>query len=385
MKSPFVVIIKASPWRYAHLSKNHPEYLAISNLIEQHADFNFILIGTSAAPLTGYRLKDNVVAWDIPISGITGQITYTLEVFRLLLKYRPRLSIVLGIGAVIPVLAFSFLSSKSKCVPIFPGDFSYHGKRLIGKVFNYLYFGLVSFFLRTSRSMPLLFALSKFEKEGIEKLAPNLSGQIELISYPIASVFNIERKQNTRSVKPTILTVAGIEERKGIDVLIKAVSLIAASERPYLIVKGSIREPDYMRYISQLVRDLDLKDNVTFVTDTIDYNQLASYYQSATLFVFPTRDDCLGIVLLEALYSNLPVVATNVGGIPEIIENGINGILVEPDDAHKLANAISTILKDDVKREKLSNNAKPVILSKYYANRITLQEALDRSIAKVLP
>jgi len=385
MGKPIVVIVKASPWRSSHLFKGHPEYSAIFNLIERHADLDFVLTGTSSAPISGFLMKDNVIAWDIPVTGITGHFNYHLQLFRIFLQYRPRLIIVLGLTAVLPALTFSFLSPKFKCTPVFIGEFDYHGRRTVGRLLNYGQFKLMSLILRVSRTkMPNIFALSKFVRDGIEKLAPNLKGKIALVSYPISPVFYSAKRELAGAFnEPNILTVAGIEPRKGLDVLVKAVSLIPRELRPRVIIKGQIRDPIYMQQLNRMVANMGLGDKVEFVTKTIDYDALVSYYQSATLFVFPTREDSLGVVLLEALHSGLPVVATSVGGIPDMIENGVNGILVKPNDPSALANAISLVLRDNALRTNLARNTVQVLHDRYY-NRATIEEALERSVEILL-
>jgi len=375
-----VVIVKASPWKSSHLYKNHPEYSAIFNLVGRHADLDFVLTGTSSAPLSGFLVKDNVTAWDIPVSGKIAHFNFHLQLFRIFLQYQPRLIIAGGLTTVLPALAFCLLSLRSKCIPLLVGEFGYYG-RTAGRLLYHVQFKLLALALRVSRTkIPNIFALSRFVRDGVENMAPNLKGKINLISYPISSAFHPQRKIcSDISDAPTILTVAGIDPRKGLDVLIKAVSLIPRELRPRVIIKGAIRDPIYMQQLNRMAANMNLKNKVDFVTETIDYDDLSSYYQSATLFVFPTREDCLGVVLLEALHSGLPVIATSVGGIPDMIENGINGILVKPDNPRELANAILLILKDNTLRIKLAKNAVQVLNNRYY-KRMTLEEALERSL-----
>jgi glycosyltransferase involved in cell wall biosynthesis len=228
--------------------------------------------------------------------------------------------------------------------------------------------------------MPKMFALSLWERKGIEKLAPNLKGKIALVSYPISSLFySVKRKLDEDIHNPTVLTVAGIEPRKGLDVLVKAVSLLPVEIRPRVIIKGGIRDHLFMNQLIKLVEKLNLASWIQFENSTVDYDALQKYYQDATLFVFPTRDDSLGVVVLEALHSRLPVVATSVGGIPDMIQNGVNGILIEPDNPQELASVISWLLKDKACRDALSRNAVST-LQKHYYNRITLENALEKSV-----
>jgi glycosyltransferase involved in cell wall biosynthesis len=367
------------------LFRNHPEYSAIFNVVKYYRKkIRFVLVGKTGNSSGTMILEDDVIACDIQTSGAASLLHYCLGLAKILFKYRPNLTIVLGLQ-IWPIAIFSFLFSRSKYVPIFIGEFNYYGNKKIGKLLTNLLIRINSASLRLSEGKILdAFALSRYVRDGIEKLAPNLCGKIRLVSYPIAPVFCAVGSVSMpiASVTPTILTVAGIERRKGLDTLIKAISLIP--RRLKVIIKGDVRDVSYLQILKRMVEDLSLKNSITFVTNLIDYDALVSYYKSATLFVLPSREDCLGVVLLEALHCNLPVVATSIGGIPDMIENGINGILVKPDDPYELAKAISLLLDDNATRQKISKNAKRTLFNRYYKGRITLEEALNQSTKQLL-
>jgi glycosyltransferase involved in cell wall biosynthesis len=385
MKKPTAVIIKSSPWKSAQLYRNHPEYMAIFNTVQRYGQrVDFILVGTSNNHTTASLAGNGAIAWDIERKGTLGHLKYDLELTMILLRYRPHLTIVLGNLQILPVAIFSLLSLRSKYVPIFIGEFTYYGRNTVGRIFHTLFFKALSVVLRLSKeNIAGMFTLSKFERDGITQLAPCLKGRIRLISYPISHLFCVPKKKTipADATPPIILTVAGLEPRKGLDTLIEAVSLIP--RKVQVIIKGARADAIYTQKLKGMVKDLRLEDTIRFVTEVIDYDALVSYYESATLFVFPTREDCLGVVLLEALCNSLPVIATCVGGIPDMIKNGENGLLVKPNDSPGLARAILLLLNDNAVREKLAGNAKKVLLNQYYKGRITLEEALDQSIANL--
>jgi glycosyltransferase involved in cell wall biosynthesis len=378
-----VFIIKSSPWKTAYKSKNHPEYSAILDLVHRYgSEMHFILLGTSSTRTSGARLKNGSITWDIKTTGGLSSFTYYFDLMKLLFKYRPHLVIVLGLLNILPVAIYSLLSPKSRYVPVFIGEFGYYGTSKVNQFLMSFGLKLLGRFLQLSKKKILnMFTLSRYTQRRIEKLAPDLSGKIKLISYPISPSLSLDQQSSVskHSEEPIILTVAGIEPRKGIDILLKAASLLQRKFR--IIIKGSIRDSSYMKKLTAMVKSLDIENRVTFITDIVDYNALIFYYRSATMFVFPTRDDCLGVVILEALHCGLPVIATSVGGIPDMIENGANGILVKADNPHELASAISLLLDDAALRRKLSVNARPVLISRYYHDRTTLQEALTQSIS----
>jgi glycosyltransferase involved in cell wall biosynthesis len=78
--------------------------------------------------------------------------------------------------------------------------------------------------------------------------------------------------------------------------------------------------------------------------------------QGCKVFVLPSRFETFGIVILEAMAFRKPVVATTAGGMPEIIENGKNGILVTPDDPDALAESVIKLLTDEALQLRLGEN-----------------------------
>ncbi len=145
------------------------------------------------------------------------------------------------------------------------------------------------------------------------------------------------------SGKEYILCVATHEYKKGIDVLIQALARLNSSKAGlelWLVGEGPLHGE-----LEQLVRDLDLKTRVKFLGSR-NRAEIWKLMHQCTLFVLPSRAEPFGIVLLEALACRKPVIATAVGGIPEIIEHGKNGILVEPENPEVLSTAIETVLQD---------------------------------------
>jgi glycosyltransferase involved in cell wall biosynthesis len=84
---------------------------------------------------------------------------------------------------------------------------------------------------------------------------------------------------------------------------------------------------------------------------------LARHFRASDLYVHPARAETQGLSLMEALATGLPAVASNVGGIPEVVRNGETGILVPPSDAHALAAAILELLNDPNRRHTMSHTA----------------------------
>jgi glycosyltransferase involved in cell wall biosynthesis len=113
----------------------------------------------------------------------------------------------------------------------------------------------------------------------------------------------------------------------------------------------------YFFHLQQQLFSLNINKNVTF-TDFIPYNRIINYYQNADVLVNPSFSEAFGRSLIEAMACEVPVVATRVGGMTEIVEDGKTGILVKPGDASALAEAILRLLSDEVLRRSMGKAAR---------------------------
>jgi len=94
---------------------------------------------------------------------------------------------------------------------------------------------------------------------------------------------------------------------------------------------------------------------------------LRQLFADADLFVFPTRGDCLPLAVMEALASALPVITSAVGALPEAVRQGETGLVVPPDDANALADALTAMIEDAALRERLSAQARETALERFDA------------------
>jgi len=117
-------------------------------------------------------------------------------------------------------------------------------------------------------------------------------------------------------------TIAELHHNKGLDLIITALSKITAPFHFFIIGEGHQREP-----LETLIKSYSLEDKVFLVGNVPDAKK---YLHAFDLFTLTSRTEALPYVLLEAGFAGLPILATRVGGIPEIIDNGVTGILVRP-------------------------------------------------------
>ena len=142
----------------------------------------------------------------------------------------------------------------------------------------------------------------------------------------------------------TILNVGKFEFKKGQDILIRAFAQFAEAHPDVdLVLVGA--DDDALESLQQLCLTLGVEHRVQFRVD-VPHSEVATCFAQATIFALPSRQEPFGIVLLEAGCIGLPVVASAVGGVPEILEDGMTARLVHPDRPDELSTALQAMLAD---------------------------------------
>jgi glycosyltransferase involved in cell wall biosynthesis len=185
---------------------------------------------------------------------------------------------------------------------------------------------------------------------------------------------------------PLILFVGRLVEKKGVRHLIEAMPVVRSvvgGARLQIVGDG----PERPR-LEALVATLDLAACVDFL-GAVPNSDLPAYYRRADLFVAPSvmsRDgdtEGLGVVLLEAASSGLPLIGSRIGGIPDIVENEKTGLLVEPGDADGIASAVTRLLSDGGLRHALASNARRAVLERFaWPGVVDRFDALFRSLRR---
>jgi len=154
---------------------------------------------------------------------------------------------------------------------------------------------------------------------------------------------------------PVICTISHMEEHKGLKYLLEAASLLLQSKNDvsFLLVGEGVLKKE----LKILCADLKIEKNVIFAGEQSDISEILSL---SDIFVLPSLREGLPLTILEAMACGKPVIATNVGGIPEIVKDGENGILVYPKDPETLYMAMNELLGDREKREKMGRIGKRV-------------------------
>jgi glycosyltransferase involved in cell wall biosynthesis len=141
-----------------------------------------------------------------------------------------------------------------------------------------------------------------------------------------------------------ITTTGNIRHVKGHDVFIKAAACIVPQfPNVRFSIAGGVLEPAYFSELQALIQNLKLGDHFYFAGSVTD---LYEHLSAADIFVLPSRSEGFSNAIVEAMAASLPVVATNVGGNAEAVENGVSGFVVPSDDPQALAEAIMKLLAD---------------------------------------
>jgi len=167
-------------------------------------------------------------------------------------------------------------------------------------------------------------------------------------------------------------TAARLTPQKGLDTLIRAVKRLIEHDDRFrfsCLIAGVGEDRD--RLIS-LCRSLGLEERVRLVGRVTD---IPAFLQALDIFILPSRWEGLGVVLLEAMANGCPIVATRVGGIPEVVEDGRTGRLVPPDDPRALAAAVLDLARDRSERIRLARAGRSAFERRFTASRMADETA----------
>ena len=158
-----------------------------------------------------------------------------------------------------------------------------------------------------------------------------------------------------------LLSVANVIPGKGHDLLLEALAPLTGLRWQCRCIGSLERDPEFVERLHRRALDGGLDGRVSF-SGVLPESELARSYASADVFVLPTRSESYGMVVSEALARGLPVVAADVGGVPEALGHGSGGtrpgLLVPPDDPGALREAIRSWLEDPRLRGRLRRAAR---------------------------
>jgi glycosyltransferase involved in cell wall biosynthesis len=212
----------------------------------------------------------------------------------------------------------------------------------------------------------------------------------DAISYKIASsdkcIFvsngiNINQDfENTLNLKKTLSlkddtiivgTVARLVKNKGLDIFIEtARELVNKNNNYFFIICGNGPEKEYL---SLLINKYNLINHIYFFDFFNEKNELYQVVKNFDVFLFPTLREGLGLVILESMLLEVPVVTTNLAPMNEIIQHKYNGLLSFPGDSKDFASCVQTIVNNTEFSDFIVKNGYKTVLNKYDLNRVNFK------------
>ena len=230
---------------------------------------------------------------------------------------------------------------------------------------------------RVYQGCDLVLALTETERDQIASLYAVPNERIRIIPpgvdtarfHPASSPKSALRQALGLPDRPTVFTLGRLDERKGFDLFFRAVGSLVHSTPagPSVVIRagdGSPQATAERTKLDTIIAELNLRSMITWLP-VLPETELPRYYQAADVFVLPSRYEPFGIVMLEAMASGIPVVATQEGGPSRVIEHGIDGLLVDPTDAAQFSHAMDDLLGSQDKRTAFGLRARQKVQDKY--------------------
>jgi N-acetyl-alpha-D-glucosaminyl L-malate synthase BshA len=252
-----------------------------------------------------------------------------------------------------------FIGALMQCFFHIPHVATVHGSDLTILKKHRLLHPLCHFIVRNK---DIITVNSTYMKKLLLSLVPDLEQKVRVIpmgieaeKFKTGKFFDLKKQYKTDHL---ILSVGRLVDLKGIIHLIDAMpDVLLKYPDTTLLIIGDGPEKDFLNL---RIQALGIVKNVKML-GRINPINLFPYYQSSDIFVLPSiningKTEALGVVLLEAMASGCPVIGSNVGGIPDIIDDGENGFLVPEQRPDVLAEKIVQLLSDDELKEKFRKN-----------------------------
>ena len=218
----------------------------------------------------------------------------------------------------------------------------------------------------TARWNTMIFAVSDAVMERMVRIGRIGEQSIQVLYNGIdVRAFDKTRKRmdkrSNSKMSPVIGTVGRLDPRKGHRYLLEAsVEIIRQYPEASILIIGDGKMESSLKQIASSL-GLNERNNQFLGVQ----KNTSDYLESMDVFVLPSVEEGLGIAILEAMAAGVPVVATSVGGIPEIVTHGETGLLVEPKNPKMLTDAVLDLLAHPDKADRLSQNAKIMVMKKY--------------------
>lgn len=173
-----------------------------------------------------------------------------------------------------------------------------------------------------------------------------------------------------------VLSVGRLVPVKGQAVLLEAIALLHT--RGVAVEATLIGEGPRKKHLESMARRLGIADNVRFA-GAVGQDEIRAHYTDSDIFCLSSFAEGLPVVLMEAMATGVPVVATRVMGVPELVRDGVNGLLVPPARPDALADALGRLAVDRALRDELSGRGRETVLAEFDVrdSAVALQRLFD--------
>jgi glycosyltransferase involved in cell wall biosynthesis len=201
-----------------------------------------------------------------------------------------------------------------------------------------------------------------------------------VIPNPIDTSQFIKGDYQSRLSNHLLLSIGKFQDLKNVQVLIHALPEVLKrfpQVKLRLIGSDTLTGPhriSYRKMIERLAQELGVDESVEFM-DMRPRKELVKHYQQARLAIIPSLFENFPYTCLEAMSCGCPVIASRVGGLPEMIEEGVSGLLFQPDDKDDLKEKIIALLCDPLLAEKMGNEA-AIRMGRYYSQEVIIPQVL---------
>jgi alpha-maltose-1-phosphate synthase len=175
--------------------------------------------------------------------------------------------------------------------------------------------------------------------------------------------------------RPSVAFVGRVTRQKGLQVLLRAAERLAP-EAQLVLCAGQADTPELQATVSEMVDHLRAtRSGVVWLPGMLEKPEVIQILSNAAVFACPSLYEPLGIVNLEAMACGTAVVASAVGGIPEVVADGTTGLLVPPDDERALADAINALIADPARATELGARGRARAVAEFSWDSIAAQTA----------
>ena len=205
-----------------------------------------------------------------------------------------------------------------------------------------------------------------------------LRGVSHFIPNPVNGKFyDLQRSE----VPGRILFAGRLIPRKGVTDLLNAFAAIRRRVDARLVLAGSLSDEGHVRGLKEQVRKLDIESDVEFL-GLLRERELLDEFSRASLLVLPSYQETAPMAIQQAMAASVPVVATNICGVPYQIDHGRTGFLFEPGDVSAVADHVLQLISNDSMRTRMANEAREKAVSEYRAEQVAAQTlAVYRAVA----